>query len=154
MVILPSRDNDLFNDISFKKPDKIIADGDTHNADSNTKVAEIKGKSCESGDSNDSSNSTKSDDKSEDESEDNSEDESEDSDDDEEEDEESNDVGEDDRISDRGSGKREYLKATLLAHDIWKDKSFWEQALWQCTVEQVRKGRGSTCVDMRMCVCS
>lgn len=153
MVILPSRDIDLFNDISFKKPDKIIADSETHNADLNTKVAEIKGKSCESGDSNDSSNDTKSGDKSEEESEDDSEDESENSDEEEEEeDEESNDVGEDDRISDRGSGKREYLKTALLAHDIWKDKSFWEQALWQCTVEQVRKGSGRTCVDMRMCV--
>lgn len=50
---------------------------------------------------------------------------------------ESDDVGDDDRLADRGASSREYLKATLMAHDLWKDQQFWEQALWQCTVEQV-----------------
>lgn len=50
---------------------------------------------------------------------------------------ESDDVGDDDRLADRGASSREYLKATLMAHDLWKDQHFWEQALWQCTVEQV-----------------
>lgn len=50
----------------------------------------------------------------------------------------SDEVGDDDRLADRGAGNREYLKGTLMAHDIWKDRSFWEQTLWQCTMEQVR----------------
>jgi hypothetical protein len=50
---------------------------------------------------------------------------------------ESDDVGDDDRLADRGASSREYLKAPLLAHDLWKDQHFWEQALWQCAVEQV-----------------
>lgn len=50
----------------------------------------------------------------------------------------SDEVGDDDRLADRGAGNREYLKSTLMAHDIWKDRSFWEQTLWQCTMEQVR----------------
>jgi hypothetical protein len=52
----------------------------------------------------------------------------------------SDEVGDDDRLADRGAGNREYLKSTLMAHDIWKDRSFWEQTLWQCTMEQVRHG--------------
>lgn len=50
---------------------------------------------------------------------------------------ESDDVGDDDRLADRGASSREYLKAPLMAHDLWKDQHFWEQALWQCAVEQV-----------------
>lgn len=50
----------------------------------------------------------------------------------------SDEVGDDDRLADRGAGNREYLKSALMAHDIWKDRSFWEQALWQCTMEQVQ----------------
>ena len=50
---------------------------------------------------------------------------------------ESDDVGDDDRLADRGASSREYLKGTLMAHDLWKDQHFWEQALWQCAVEQV-----------------
>ena len=50
---------------------------------------------------------------------------------------ESDDVGDDDRLADRGASNREYLKAPLMAHDLWKDQHFWEQALWQCAVEQV-----------------
>jgi hypothetical protein len=34
--------------------------------------------------------------------------------------------------------KRVYLKELLLSHPIWKDKSFWEQTLWDCILEQVR----------------
>lgn len=50
---------------------------------------------------------------------------------------ESDDVGDDDRLADRGASSREYLKVPLMSHDLWKDQHFWEQALWQCAVEQV-----------------
>ena len=41
------------------------------------------------------------------------------------------------RLADRSAGSREYLKNALMSHAIWRDRSFWEQALWQCTMEQV-----------------
>jgi hypothetical protein len=41
------------------------------------------------------------------------------------------------RPTDRSTGDREYLKELLSAHAIWHDGHFWEQALWQCAVEQV-----------------
>ena len=41
------------------------------------------------------------------------------------------------RLADRSAGSREYLKSTLMTHAIWRDRLFWEQALWQCTMEQV-----------------
>jgi hypothetical protein len=57
----------------------------------------------------------------------------------------SDEVGDDDRLADRGAGNREYLKSTLMAHDIWKDRSFWEQTLWQCAMEQVRHSTAQYC---------
>lgn len=37
----------------------------------------------------------------------------------------------------RDTGLRQYLKDSLIDHPIWHDGTFWEQVLWQCTVEQV-----------------
>lgn len=53
------------------------------------------------------------------------------------EDTEDEDDGESYRLADRSAGSREYLKSTLMNHAIWSDRTFWEQALWQCTMEQV-----------------
>jgi hypothetical protein len=33
---------------------------------------------------------------------------------------------------------RDYLKEMLISHTIWRDGSFWEQALWQCMIEQMQ----------------
>ena len=33
--------------------------------------------------------------------------------------------------------RRQYLKEILVSHPIWAEGRFWEQALWQCVVEQV-----------------
>ena len=137
-VVSHAQDSNLIGNISSKKLDEITAESITKNEDLNTKLAEINGKNFfESDDQNDDKIKNDGAIGSEDESD--NDNNSNDSDDDDDDVSESNDVGEDDRISDRGSGKREYLKAALLAHDIWKDRSFWEQALWQCTVEQVRE---------------
>lgn len=35
--------------------------------------------------------------------------------------------------------RRQYLKELLIAHPIWGEGRFWEQALWQCVLEQVRR---------------
>lgn len=45
----------------------------------------------------------------------------------------------DDDDDDRGrdTGQRQYLKDKLIEHPIWHDGTFWEQVLWQCTIEQV-----------------
>jgi hypothetical protein len=32
---------------------------------------------------------------------------------------------------------RQYLKDRLVDHPLWHDGTFWEQVLWQCTLEQV-----------------
>ncbi len=32
---------------------------------------------------------------------------------------------------------RQYLKDVLITHPLWKEARFWEQALWQCVLEQV-----------------
>ncbi len=44
---------------------------------------------------------------------------------------------EDEADRDRHPGRREYLKEMLSAHHIWHNGNFWEQALWQCAIEQV-----------------
>ena len=41
------------------------------------------------------------------------------------------------RLASRGIHNRDYLKEMLMSHSLWRDGSFWEQALWQCTLEQV-----------------
>lgn len=38
----------------------------------------------------------------------------------------------------RGVLYRQFLKEKLMGHAIWQDGNFWEQALWQCAIEQVR----------------
>lgn len=45
-----------------------------------------------------------------------------------------------DAACERGAKKREYIKEMLSAHSIWHNSNskFWEQALWQCAIEQVR----------------
>ena len=37
----------------------------------------------------------------------------------------------------RGVDNREYIKELLIKHPVWKDGNYWEQALWQCAIEQV-----------------
>ena len=37
----------------------------------------------------------------------------------------------------RGAEHRHYIKERLLQHPIWQDGNYWEQALWQCAIEQV-----------------
>ena len=37
----------------------------------------------------------------------------------------------------RDTAMRQYLKDRLVDHQIWHDGTFWEQVLWQCTIEQV-----------------
>lgn len=44
---------------------------------------------------------------------------------------------EDEDIPKRGSQFRQYIKEKLMGHEIWADSNYWEQALWQCTMEQV-----------------
>ena len=39
----------------------------------------------------------------------------------------------------RGVEFRQYIKEKLMGHPIWQDGNYWEQALWQCAIEQVRK---------------
>lgn len=51
---------------------------------------------------------------------------------------EGSDIFDDDRLRDRAADKREYLKEMLISHSIWRDESFWEQALWQCALEQLQ----------------
>ena len=38
----------------------------------------------------------------------------------------------------RGVENRQYIKEMLITHPVWKDGNYWEQALWQCAIEQVR----------------
>ncbi len=44
---------------------------------------------------------------------------------------------EDDEGRERGIEHREFIKERLLDHPLWKEGQFWEQALWQCAIEQV-----------------
>ncbi len=37
----------------------------------------------------------------------------------------------------RGVEYRQYIKEKLMGHPIWQDGNYWEQALWQCAIEQV-----------------
>lgn len=48
-----------------------------------------------------------------------------------------NDEHDDYRLAERGADSRDYLKEMLVSHSIWRESRFWEQCLWQCTVEQV-----------------
>lgn len=41
-------------------------------------------------------------------------------------------------IARRGTEHRQYIREKLVLHPIWKDNGYWEQALWQCAVEQVQ----------------
>ncbi|CAE7662112.1 unnamed protein product, partial [Symbiodinium microadriaticum] len=34
--------------------------------------------------------------------------------------------------------RRQYLKEILICHPIWAEGRFWEQALWQCVLEQLQ----------------
>jgi hypothetical protein len=45
----------------------------------------------------------------------------------------------DDSSARRGVEFRQYIKEKLMGHRIWHDGSYWEQALWQCALEQVSK---------------
>lgn len=53
----------------------------------------------------------------------------------------------------RDTAMRQYLKDRLVDHHIWHDGTFWEQVLWQCTIEQVRGGgeRGVLCFFALFC---
>ncbi|KAJ1432478.1 hypothetical protein B484DRAFT_29126 [Ochromonadaceae sp. CCMP2298] len=35
-------------------------------------------------------------------------------------------------------GEREFVKEFLLEHPVWRDGNYWEQALWQCAIEQLQ----------------
>jgi hypothetical protein len=39
----------------------------------------------------------------------------------------------------RGAENRQYIKDLLISHPIWRDGNYWEQTLWQCAIEQVRR---------------
>jgi hypothetical protein len=42
----------------------------------------------------------------------------------------------------REEGKRrQFLKEIVVSHPIWQEGRFWEQALWQCVLEQVSTKR-------------
>ena len=43
----------------------------------------------------------------------------------------------DDDSGGRDTALRQYLKDRLVDHPLWHDGTFWEQVLWQCTLEQV-----------------
>lgn len=43
----------------------------------------------------------------------------------------------DDTVDKRGTKYRQYIKEKLVAHPLWHDGNYWEQALWQCAIEQV-----------------
>jgi hypothetical protein len=49
----------------------------------------------------------------------------------------SHDSGTDEDAPRRGIEYRQYIKEKLMGHKLWKDGNFWEQALWQCAIEQV-----------------
>eukprot|EP01038_Epipyxis_sp_PR26KG_P012593 gene12593-16887_t len=47
-------------------------------------------------------------------------------------------IDEDDGIiGKRGADHRQYIKERLVNHPIWQDGNYWEQALWQCALEQL-----------------
>jgi hypothetical protein len=46
--------------------------------------------------------------------------------------EDENDVGR------RGIIYRQYIKEKILGHPLWADGNYWEQALWQCAIEQLQ----------------
>jgi hypothetical protein len=40
------------------------------------------------------------------------------------------------RVNEIGK-RRKYLKEIIISHSLWQEGRFWEQALWQCVLEQV-----------------
>jgi hypothetical protein len=40
-------------------------------------------------------------------------------------------------VDETSRDRRQYLKELLISHPIWAEGRFWEQALWQCVLEQV-----------------
>ena len=42
-----------------------------------------------------------------------------------------------DGVVKRGIVNREFIKEALINHPIWRDGNYWEQALWQCVIQQV-----------------
>ena len=42
-----------------------------------------------------------------------------------------------DQIARRGIIYRQYIKEKILGHPLWADGNYWEQALWQCAIEQL-----------------
>jgi hypothetical protein len=41
------------------------------------------------------------------------------------------------RLVRRGILYRQFIKEKILGHPLWQDGNYWEQALWQCAIEQV-----------------
>ena len=39
--------------------------------------------------------------------------------------------------TERGAHHRIYVKELLVEHSLWQDGNFWEQALYECAMEQV-----------------
>jgi hypothetical protein len=40
------------------------------------------------------------------------------------------------RVNEIGK-RRRFLKEIIISHSLWQEGRFWEQALWQCVLEQV-----------------
>ena len=40
------------------------------------------------------------------------------------------------RVNEIGK-RRKFLKEIIISHSLWQEGRFWEQALWQCVLEQV-----------------
>lgn len=45
---------------------------------------------------------------------------------------------EEEEIARRGIQYRQYIKEKILGHPLWEDGNYWEQALWQCAIEQLQ----------------
>jgi hypothetical protein len=60
---------------------------------------------------------------------------------------------EDEDAPKRGVEFREYIKEKLMGHPIWEDGNFWEQALWQCAIEQVTFAVDAVWCDCCVIVC-
>jgi hypothetical protein len=45
--------------------------------------------------------------------------------------------GANERLVRRGILYRQFIKEKILGHPLWQDGNYWEQALWQCAIEQV-----------------
>lgn len=44
--------------------------------------------------------------------------------------------------------RRQYLKEIIISHTLWQEGRFWEQALWQCVLEQVNIQNYSTFFEL------